>query len=73
MIPKAQTTKAKINNQDYIKLKKDSAQQKINQKMKKQPMKWERIFANNISDKGLIFKIYKELIQLNNRKTNNPI
>ena len=42
-------------------------------KMKKESTVWENIFANNTLDKGLISKIYKELIQLNTRKTNNPI
>ena len=42
-------------------------------KVKRMPTVWENIFANDISDKGLISKIYKELIQIHSRKTKNPI
>ena len=49
-----------------------TAKETIN-KTKRQPSEWEKIFANEATDKALISKIWKQLMQLNNRKTNNPI
>ena len=49
-----------------------TAKETIN-KMKRQPSEWEKIFANKSMDKGLTSKIYKQLMQLNTKETNNPI
>ena len=49
-----------------------TAKETIN-KMKRQSSEWEKIFANETTDKGLISKTYKQLMELNVKKTNNSI
>ena len=71
--PWARETKAKMNKWDYIKLQSFcTAKDNIN-RTKRHHTAWENIFINDISDKGLTSKIYKELSLLNKQNTNNPI
>jgi len=65
--------KTKVSKWDLIKLKSFCIAKETISKVKRQPLEWEKIIANETTDKGLISKIYKHLIQLNTRKTNNPI
>ena len=65
--------KTEVNKWDLIKLTSFCTAKETISKVKRQPLEWEKIIANETTDKGLIFKIYKQLIQLNVRKTNNPI
>jgi len=65
--------KTKINKWDLIKLKSFCTTKETISKVKRQPSEWEKIIANETTDKGLISKIYKQITQLNTRKTNNPI
>ena len=71
--PRVMEIKTKVNKWDLIKLKSCSTAKETISKVKRQPLEWEKIITNGTTDKGLIFKIYKQLIQLNTRKTNNPI
>ena len=72
--PRVMEIKTKVNKWDLIKLKSFCTAKETISKMKRQPSEWGwKIIANEKTDKGLISKIYKQLIQLNNRKTNNLI
>ena len=64
--------KTKVNKWDLIKLKSFCTAKEAISKVKRQPSEWEKIIANETTNKGLISKMYKQLIQLNNRKANNP-
>ena len=71
--PRATEIKAKVNKWDLIKLKNFCIAKETISNVKRQPSEWEKIIANETTDKGLISQIYKQLIQLNARKPNNPI
>ena len=71
--PRVMEMKTNINKWDLIKLKSFCTTKETVNKMKRQPTEWEKIIANETTDKRLISKIYKQFIQANNRKTNNPI
>ena len=60
--------KIKLNKWDLIKLKRFFTAKKIINKVKRQPTEWEKIFANDVTNKVLISKIYKQLMQLNIKK-----
>ena len=66
-------TKAKINKWDLIKLKSFCTMKETINKVKRQHSEWDKIIANKATDKELISKIYKQLMQLNSRKINDPI
>ena len=71
--PRILEIKAKINKWDLIKLNSFCTTKETISKVKRQPSEWEKMTANEANDKELISKIYKQLLQLNSRKTNNPI
>ena len=71
--PRVREIKTKVNKCDLIKLKSFCTAKETISNVKRQPLEWEIIKANETTDKGLISKIYKQLIQLKTRKTNNPI
>ena len=65
--------KTKINKLYLIKLKSFGTMKEAIRKEKMQPSEWEKIITNKTSEKELISKIYKQLMQLNSRKINKPI
>ena len=71
--PKANEIKTIINKWDLIKLKHFCTAKEIIDKMKRQPTEWEKIIENDMTDKGLISKIYKQPIQLHIKNPSNPI
>ena len=71
--PRILEIKTKIHKWDLIKLKSFCITKETLSKVKRQPSEWEKIIANETTDKELISKIYKQLMQLKTRKTNNPI
>ena len=70
--PRILEMKAKINKWDLIKIRSFCTTKETISKVKRQPLEWE-IIANEATDKQLISKIYKQLMQLNSRKINDPI
>ena len=72
-LPRVMEIKAKINKWGLIKLKSFCRMKETIRKVKRQPSEWEKIIANKATDKELISKIYKQHLQLNSRKINDPI
>ena len=71
--PRILEIKAKINKWDLIKITSFCTTKETISKVKRQPSEWEKIIANEVTDKELTSKIYKQLLQVNFRKINYPI
>jgi hypothetical protein len=71
--PMTQQLREKINKWDYMGLKFLCTTKEMVTNLKRMPREWEKIFASNISDKGLITRIYRELKKLNSQKHNDPM
>ena len=71
--PRILEIKAKINKWDQIEIKSFCTTKETISKVKSQPSEWEKLIANKATDKGLISKIYNQILQLNSRKINGPV
>ena len=71
--PKARETQEKMNLWDCIKIKSFCTAKETVKETKRQPTEWQKIFANDTTDKKLASKIYNELLKLNTQKTNNQV
>ena len=71
--PKATEIKAKINQWDIVQLTSFCTAKETQKETKRQLTECEKIVSNDATDRGLISKIYKQLIQLNSKKANNPV
>ena len=71
--PKPKEMKARVNKWNIIKLWAFATAKEITNETKRQQTDWEKIFANDVTDKGITSKIYKQLLQLNNKKTSITI
>ena len=71
--PRVMEIKAKINKWELVKLKNPFTMKETINKVKRQPSEWKKIIVNGTTDKELISKIYKQLLELNSRKINDPI
>ena len=71
--PRVMEVKAKINKWDLMKLKSFCTMKETIRKVKRQPSEWEKIMTSEATDKELISKIYKQLLQLNSRKISDTL
>ena len=71
--PRILEIKAKINKWDLIKIKSFCTTKETISKVRRQPSEWEKIIANEATDKQLFSKIYKQVMKLNTRKINDSI
>ena len=71
--PRVMEIKAKVNKWELVKLKSFCTMKETIINVKRQPSDWEKLIANETTEKVLISKIYKQLMKLNTRKPNNPI